>query len=83
MAIEDLEYVIAGLWRQVPQAKGGCYYKRILPNNGYIDRLWTDQQIERLIRAMYFPPHKGAMLRTKDGEVEIKSFQQYLNIKDE
>jgi len=83
MAISEIEYIIAGLYHPVPQAKGGMYYKRMLPNNGYIDRLWTDEQIERFIRAMYFPPHRGALLRTTRGEIEINNFEQYLKVIDE
>jgi len=83
LAIDELEYILAGLWRSEPQPKGGTYYKRMLPNNGYIDRLWAHEQIERFIRAMYFPPHKGAILRTKKGEIEIISYEQYLKVTDE
>lgn len=39
------------------------YYKRELPYNGIIDPLWSQDKRERFIRAMYFPPHGGAILK--------------------
>jgi methionyl-tRNA formyltransferase len=77
-AIDRLKEIIEGKWIAYSQPEGGKYYKRILPNNGYINTSWDDAKIDRFIRAMYFPPFKGALLNTTKGEKEILSFKQYL-----
>lgn len=54
------------------------YYSRAIPFGGYIQPEWDTPMIERFIRAMYFPPFKGALLRLPDGsEREILSMQEY------
>ena len=61
-----------------PQKGERRYYGRELPHGGYIDPTWTDEQVERFIRAMIFPPFKGAMLRLSDGtEREILTMEDY------
>ena len=77
-AIDQLGKIISGDWVAVPQVGKGKYYKNLLPNNGYIDTSWDSPKIERFIRAMFFPPYNGAILKTKVGEKEIFSFEQYL-----
>lgn len=57
---------------------GGRYYKRELPYNGIIDKNWPINKTESFIRAMYYPPYKGALLLTQKGYVECKSFKEYL-----
>jgi methionyl-tRNA formyltransferase len=39
------------------------YYKRQLPYDGLIDPNWEEDKKERFIRAMYFPPYEGAVLK--------------------
>jgi len=82
MAINYLDYIIGYEWNAYPQEQGGKYYKKILPNNGYIDIEWDDNKIERFIRAMYFPPYKGALLKTEEGDIEINSLEEYFKHKD-
>ncbi|MFW6126036.1 MAG: methionyl-tRNA formyltransferase [Chloroflexota bacterium] len=54
------------------------YYPRRLPNNGYIDASWSREQIDRFIRAMYFPPNKGAVVRVAGGaEREVSCLAEY------
>jgi len=61
-----------------PQIGTPGYYNRDVPYNGYIQAGWTGAQVDRFIRAMYFPPHKGAMLLLPDGRgVEVTSMAQY------
>lgn len=81
-AINKLEYIISRTWGVRPQTGGGKYYKRILPNDGYIDPSWDENKIDRFIRAMYFPPFRGALLKTGRGDVEILTYKQYLSIKE-
>jgi len=49
------------------------YYKRGAPHNGEINKQWSDEQTERFIRAMVYPPMPYAKL---DGK-EIKSFRAF------
>ena len=54
------------------------YYRRTVPNNGYIDPSWSREQVGRFIRAVYFPPFKGALIRLADGqEKEVSSLTEY------
>ncbi len=61
---------------------GASYYSRELPHEGYIDRAWSIDQAERFIRAMVFPPFKGALLRTKDEVIEIQNIDGYLELQN-
>ncbi len=61
----------------IPQSKGGSYYPRKLPYNGQIDTSWSEDKIERFIRAMYFPPHKGAIVSISGDEFEVSSLDDY------
>lgn len=57
------------------------YYSRSLPHHGYIQPGWTDEQVERFIRAMYFPPFTGALWRDPQGsDHEILTMVQYKEI---
>jgi methionyl-tRNA formyltransferase len=65
-----------------PQAEGGSYYKRELPYGGRIDPAWSDDKIDRFIRAMYFPPHPPAYLKTQNGGAWFETFAQYSNYRE-
>lgn len=61
-----------------PQVGESSYYPRKVPFNGYIDPRWSKKQVDRFIRAMYFPPYKGACVRLVDGtEQEVFSLAEY------
>lgn len=54
------------------------YYPRKVPFGGYIDPGWTREQIDRFVRAMYFPPFKGARVKLTGGqEKEISCIVEY------
>jgi methionyl-tRNA formyltransferase len=54
------------------------YYRREVPFGGYIDPRWSGEQIDRFIRAMYFPPFTGARIRLVGGhEKEVSSLVEY------
>jgi methionyl-tRNA formyltransferase len=57
--------------------RGGNYYPRKVPYDGLIDVSWSPVRIESFIRAMYFPPFKGAILNHQGREMEIENFEQY------
>jgi methionyl-tRNA formyltransferase len=59
------------------QPVAGSYYSRKLPFDGKIDVSWSEEMIERFIRAMNFPPYKGAVVRVGDRESEFYSFDEY------
>lgn len=60
-----------------PQPKGGSYYSREIPFGGEIDPRWDEVRIDRFIRAMYFPPFKGAITRVNEREHEVSSIAEY------
>ncbi len=47
------------------------YHKRGCPNGGKINSKWSDEKVERFIRAMFFPPQPEATykgIKNKDDE---------------
>ena len=61
-----------------PQVGEPSYFPRQVPYGGYIDPSWSRAQIDRYIRAMYFPPFKGAMVRLSDGsDREVSTIAEY------
>jgi hypothetical protein len=61
-----------------PQVGEPSYFPRKVPFGGFIDPGWNRQQIDRFIRALYFPPFKGALARLENGEeIEILSLIEY------
>ena len=63
------------------QVGKSSYFGRELPFGGRIDPTWSDQQIDALIRALSFPGKKGAVVLTRGGEREVKSFDDWLRLK--
>ena len=57
--------------------KGGIFYPRKVPFNGIIDHAWTKEYIDSFIRAMFFPPFKGAVGVFNEIEIEVKNIEQY------
>ena len=70
---EAFEKVIKG-YNGVKQTGEATRYKRGCPYDGIIDDRKDIEFIERFIRAMYFPPYKGAMYKGK----EINSIEEFL-----
>lgn len=73
---EILHMVLSGE-KGGPQVGQSSYYPREVPNNGIIDDHWPTERIERFIRAMFFPPYKGALVIREGMEVEVRSIRQY------
>ena len=66
--------------RTMPE--GGSFYRREIPFAGVIDHSWTEDKIALFIRAMFFPPFKGAVAKFKEIEVEVDTFEQYIALRD-
>jgi methionyl-tRNA formyltransferase len=56
----------------------GQYFRRGAPENGIINSNWSDQKVERFIRAMIFPPLKLARFN----DIEIFSFDHFKSLKN-
>jgi methionyl-tRNA formyltransferase len=74
-----LELVMSGEGG-VAQTGEPSYYPRAVPNNGIIDDNWAAAKIERFLRALFFPPFKGAVAIRDDQEIEVHSLQHYKEI---
>jgi len=62
----------------IPQVGSPTYHPRKVPFGGYIEPGWENEQIDRMIRAMHFPPFKGALVRLRGGEErEVRSLGEY------
>lgn len=67
----------------VNDIKKGHYYPNALPYNGIINENWSDDQIEKFIRAMFFPPFKSAVLVEDNIEKIIDTYNDYINYKNQ
>ncbi len=75
---EVFRLVVQEKFAGLPQVGEPSYYPRKVPSGGVIDPTWPRTQIDRFIRAMYFPPFKGAVVRLQDGsDKEVLSMQEY------
>jgi methionyl-tRNA formyltransferase len=63
-----------------PQVGEPSYFARALPHGGVIDDSWSQERIERFIRAMYFPPFAPAKARRGDELVPVDSLDDYLRL---
>ena len=72
-----------GKIQRLKMSSGGKYYSRELPFNGIIDSDWEESQIECFIRAMFFPPKKGALVKINDNFVEVSSISEYKSLLQE
>jgi methionyl-tRNA formyltransferase len=61
----------------VQTGEPSCYPRKV-PFGGYVNPQWPRDMIDRYIRAMYFPPFKGALVKLADGtEQEVLSLTGY------
>jgi len=80
-ALEDftevLKLVLEGFpgYKQIAKTK---YHKRGCPYNGEINEIWSDNKINRFIKAMIFPPMKPATYKGKN-IYNIKEFKSLKN----
>ena len=61
------------------QTGSGSYHSE-LPNANEIDPTWSDECIERFIRAMYFPPYRPATVTVNGEEHEVVNMAQYREV---
>ena len=77
-AISNLDKVIENANNPgIPPDALGTYYDKNIPFDGVIQDNWTDQQVDRFIRALFYPSKTGAIYKGQ----EIFSLQQYLDLK--
>lgn len=55
----------------------GKMYKREIPFNGFFSLDWSKEEIDRFIRAMYFPLKKGVQLKYKNRNYEFRTIQKF------
>ncbi|EEZ33754.1 bifunctional polymyxin resistance arnA protein [Brucella sp. NF 2653] len=82
-AMSRLEEVIVKLDRGDPgvaQLGEASYYARDLPFGGIIDPKWSEDQIGRFIRAMFFPPFPPAVLKIDGEEYYVPSMDIYRSL---
>jgi len=70
---EFFENYLAGNIKPKVMASGGTYYPRALPFDGIIDESWDEARADAFIRAMHFPPFRGALLKRGESVIEIES----------
>lgn len=71
-----IELVSAG-YEGIQQVGQVSMYKRACPYNGEISDSWSDDKIDRFIRAMIYPPYPKATYKGRD----INSLEEYHTIK--
>lgn len=67
----------SGSIEPIAMNEGGTYYPRKLPFDGYIDKTWNEHKVSAFIRAMHYPPFKGALLRVGNRSFEVDSLDHY------
>lgn len=64
-----------------PPATIGCYYSKKVPFDGLINDNWNTDQIEKFIKAMYYPPHQPAKIKIGERFHLINNIDEYYSIK--
>jgi hypothetical protein len=59
---------------------GGRTYGRAVPEGGIIDQSWGGDRIDAFIRALFFPPHEGAVVELQGRRVEVSTYREYLEL---
>lgn len=72
--------LIGGRIVSKPMPPGGRYFGKTQPFNGVIDATWEIVKIERFIRSMFYPPHKGAEFKVNQHIYECLTLEDYLRI---
>jgi len=72
-----LDGVEAGSVRTRPQRGEPTYHPRRVPFDGLIDPRWPRDQIDRFIRAMFFPPHPPAAVMIDGDRVPVVSMNEW------
>ena len=67
--------------REMPA--GGSFYRRGTPFGGIINPSWARDKIDSFIRAMYFPPMRGAIARFGKEDIEVDTINQYTKLTKE
>ena len=69
---QSIPLVLENKAPRTPQPQNGSNYRSAgYPNNRNIDWTWSAQKIDRMVRALTFPPFPSARTYYKDLEVEI------------
>ena len=82
-AISKLSYILENhstMKRQFNSNEIGIYYKNEFPCNGVIQNEWDSKKVERFFRASFFPPFVGAKIVFNNDVLELKNYEDYLNI---
>lgn len=74
---EFFKNYLSGNIRNSAMPPGGSYYPRSLPFGGFIVESWDEVRIDAFIRAMHFPPFKGALLKRGDLSLEVDSIEKF------
>ncbi|MEE8574263.1 MAG: formyltransferase family protein [Thermodesulfobacteriota bacterium] len=74
---EMFDLLVRQDYSAVAQEPGGRSYRRKVPYDGYISLDWSREQVERFIRAMYFPPYEGARLSFGGEVFEFKDIKEF------
>jgi len=75
------DYFGSGLHAGEEQRGDISYHFRELPFGGLVQPEWADDQVERFIRAMHFPPFEGATVLIGGKRVEVCSVDSYQNLR--
>lgn len=76
-------YFAGGLPTGREQTGSASYHFRMLPFDGIIQPEWPADQVDRFIRAMYFPPFDGAAVLINGQRIFVNSFEDYSRLRQE
>tara|TARA_B100000029_G_scaffold516637_1_gene632044 strand:- start:11967 stop:12719 length:753 start_codon:yes stop_codon:yes gene_type:complete len=75
--IQAFDKVVVDNSKGLPQRGVSSYYSRRVPFDGYISTDWSDDDVERFIRAMTFPGKPPAKLLMSNVEYNVTTIEEY------
>ena len=81
-AIDNIDQVVAlSANPGTKQVKVGRYYNKEKPFGGIIQPSWSDDQIDRFIRAMYHPPYLPAVYIKNNKSYTVNTFEEFKQLR--
>jgi len=71
------ELVVKDNFKGLDQVGEPSYFSRKLPYEGLIRPEWSEEEIERFVRALNFADLDGAQVKTDKGKIAVKTMDEY------
>ena len=75
--IDAFALVVKDGFRGVEQVGEASYFGRSLPYEGLINPAWSENEIDRFVRALDFAGMEGARVETENGHIAVRTMNEY------